>query len=408
MSNENFAFPTSIHIPIKPDSLRKVADPNGRVETYFALCPVEKVPDISVEDTNPREQNLKSKVAREIKASLLRHDGNFHLLNRGITLSVASAVYDNKTERLRLDFDRRGTHGNIDGGHTQRVIRTTVGSKEWEAARQEKIEVGEEIVSQFVRYEIMTGLSADLLVDIAESRNTSVQVKEFSLDNLAGKFNWLKVELKDFESQIAYKENEKKPVNVRDVIALLTLFNIDLFPNNSTLHPTQAYSSKARPLELFDEKSETYQKLKPIMKEILELYDYVRAKMKDIYNDEGGKFRRWECIDHKAKTEFYYSRELATADYRLADGMVFPLLGAFRFLVREKDGDFIWKVDDVKKFYDRFGERLIRTALEGVRGRGNSPNAAGKDATLWDQLYNQVKLAYIELRDIDENISVKV
>jgi hypothetical protein len=65
-------------------------------------------------------------------------------------------------------------------------------------------------------------------------------------------------------------------------------------------------------------------------------------------------------------------------------------------------------VDDVRRFYDKFGERLIRTALEGVRGKGNNPTAAGKDAALWDQLYNQVKLAYFELREIDEERSVQV
>src|SRR4051794_11703693 len=126
MSEDYFTYPTSLYLPVKPDHLRKIADPHGRVESFFALVPVEKVPDISVEDTNPREQNTKSTVAKKIRESLLQHDGNFHLLNRGITLSVANAAYDNKTERLRLDLDVRGVHGNVDGGHTQRVIRETV------------------------------------------------------------------------------------------------------------------------------------------------------------------------------------------------------------------------------------------------------------------------------------------
>ena len=409
MSENYFAYPTSLYLPVKPEHLRKIADPLGRVESFFALVPVEKVPDISVEDTNPREQNIKSGVARKIRESLLQHDGNFHLLNRGITLSVANAAYDNKTERLRLDLDVRGVHGNVDGGHTQRVIRDTVASKEWEANRQSRIDFGQEVIPQYVRYEILTGLTSELLVKLAESRNTSVQVKDFSLDNLAGKFQWLKEQLASYEGVIAYKENEKKPVNVRDVIALLTLFNIGLYSNNASQHPIQAYSSKIRPLELFDTRQETFRALAPIMTDVLGLYDYVRAQMKEIYNDEGGKFRRWESIDHTAKTIFHFDRGLPEADYRVADGMVYPLLGAFRFLVREnQNGECVWKVDDVRKFYDRFGERLIRTALEGVRTKGNNPTAAGKDGALWDQLYNQVKLAYFELREIDEEKSVQV
>jgi hypothetical protein len=408
MSEDNFVFPTSIYLPVKPEHLRKISDPGGRYDTYFALVPVEEIPEISVEDTNPREQNLKSKVAREIRQSLLQHDGHFHLLNRGITLSVANAVYDNKTEKLRLDFDVRGIHGNVDGGHTQKVIRDTVSSRDWIDFKQSREDFNEKVMQQYVRYEILTGLTPELLVKLAETRNTSVQVKDYSLDNLAGKFTWLKEQLADYSHVIAYKENEKKPVNVRDVISILTLFNLELFPNNQSKHPVQAYSSKIRPLELFESNPNSFKKLRPIMKDILALYDYIRARMKAIYNDEGGKFLKWESIDQKSSMSFYFDSTLETTDYKVADGMVFPILGAFRFLVRDRNDEFSWKVDDVRRFYDKFGERLIRTALEGVRGKGNNPTAAGKDAALWDQLYNQVKLAYFELREIDEERSVQV
>jgi hypothetical protein len=408
METKSISLPTALYLPIKPEHLRKITDPTNQFETYYALCPVEKVPDIPVEETNPREQNLKSKVAREIQNSLLNLDGNFHLLNRGITISVNSAGYDNKTERLRIDLEKPDLHGNVDGGHTQRVIRETVGSSEWEDARQQKIEIGEELKQQYVRYEIITGLSPELLVSLAEARNTSAQVKEFALDNLAKKFEWLKQQIPQFESVIVYRENEKKPVNVRDVIALLTLFNVALFPNNGSQYPTQAYSSKAKPLELFDEKQESYRSMRPIILEILELYDYVRARMKDVFNEQGGKFLKWEVVDQRSATHFHFAPDLEPVPYRVPDGLVYPLLGAFRFLVRERKGEMVWKVDDTKKFYDRFGERLIRNALETVRLRGNNPNAAGKDASFWEQLYNQVKLAYFELQDIDENRDVQV
>ena len=408
METKSISLPATLYLPIKSDHLRKITDPTHQFETYYALCPVEKVPDIPVEETNPREQNLKSRVAKEIKNSLLNLDGSFHLLNRGITVSVSSATYDNKTERLKLDLEKPDLHGNIDGGHTQRVIRETVGSSDWEEARQRKIEIGEALQQQYVRYEIIGGLSPQMLVSLAEARNTSAQVKEFALDNLAKKFDWLKAQIPDLEPVIVYRENEKKPVNVRDVIALLTLFNVRLFPNNGTQYPAQAYSSKAKPLEWFDERQETYRAMRPIIRDVLELYDYVRARMRDIFNDQGGKFLKWDIVDQRSSTHFYFAPNLAPVDYRMPDGLVYPLLGAFRFLVRERDGEMVWKVDDIQKFYDRFGERLIRTALETVRMRGNNPNAAGKDPSFWEQLYNQVKLAYFELRDIDEDRDVQV
>lgn len=409
MSQDNINFPASIFLPVKHEHLRKIADPAGRVESFFALVPVEKVPDIPVEDTNPREQNPKSSVAKKIRDSLLQHDGQFHLLNRGITVSVANAVYDNKSERLRLDLSVPGVHGNVDGGHTQLVVRNTVASSDWEEFRQSRIDFGQPVLPQYVRYEILAGLSSELLVKLAESRNTSVQVKDFSLSNLAGEFEWLKEQLAEYDDVIAYKENERKSINVRDVIALLTLFNVGIYPNSTPKHPTQAYSSKVRPLELFVSERETYKALEPIITDILCMYDYVRARMRDIYNDAGGKFLKWESIDQSSSMAFHFDRDLSPVDYKVADGMVYPLLGAFRFLVREsEDGKCVWKVDDVRRFYDKFGERLIRTVLEGTRMKGSNPTAAGKDSALWDQLYNQVKLAYFELRDIDEDSSVEV
>jgi hypothetical protein len=85
--------------------------------------------------------------------------------------------------------------------------------------------------------------ATDLDIEL-NTRNTSAQVKEFALDNLAKKFEWLKEQLPEFEPVIVYRENERKPVKVRDVIALLTLFNVTLFPNNGSQYPNQATHPK--------------------------------------------------------------------------------------------------------------------------------------------------------------------
>ncbi len=73
------------------------------------------------------------------------------MLNRGITVSANNASYDNnKTERLRIDLEKPDLHGNVDGGHIQRVIRETVGSADWEEARQRRIEIGDELKQRLV------------------------------------------------------------------------------------------------------------------------------------------------------------------------------------------------------------------------------------------------------------------
>lgn len=406
--SNGISIPTTLTFPIKSEHIRKIPDPTGQYDAYYVLCPVENLPDIPTEETNPREQNLQSKVAKEIRASLKKMDGKFHLLNRGITISADYVSYENKTGILKVHLSDSLVHGNIDGGHTQRVILDMLSKPEWKNIIKSKKESGD-FKQQYVRFEIITSLNHAFLVDLAEARNTSAQVKEYALENLAGKFEWIKSPLSQYESVISYKENEKKPVNIRDVIALLTLFNIGLYPNNSDQFPTQAYSSKAKPLEFFvdDEKGETFKSLEPIMIDILKLYDYIRAKMKEVYNKEGGKFARWSVVEDES-TKFHFDKTLKMVDFRLPDGIIYPLLGAFRFLVREKEGKYYWKVDNVRKFYDRFGESLIRSAFETVSKRGNNPNAAGKDSTYWEHLYNQVKLAYIELLQVDEDTFIKV
>ena len=64
--------------------------------------------------------------------------------------------------------------------------------------------------NQVVKFEILCGIPKDWIPDIAGGLNTSVQVQPKSLDNLAGKFDWLKDELGDapYFSKIAWREND--------------------------------------------------------------------------------------------------------------------------------------------------------------------------------------------------------
>jgi len=56
------------------------------------------------------------------------------------------------------------------------------------------------------------------------------------------------------------------------------------------------------------------------LRDILELYDYVRAKMKDVFNEQGGKFLKWEVVDQRSSTHFYFAPNLESVPYRVPDG----------------------------------------------------------------------------------------
>lgn len=72
--------------------------------------------------TNPREQKLTTNVAKSIEESLLNNKQDFHELNRGIVLSAEKVKYDNASKEVTITFTDEIIHGNIDGGHTLKII----------------------------------------------------------------------------------------------------------------------------------------------------------------------------------------------------------------------------------------------------------------------------------------------
>lgn len=86
------------------------------------------------------------------------------------------------------------SYGNIDGGHTYKII--------CEHKDDSKID-------QYVQFEIMTGVE-DIIEDLARARNTSVQVDEKSMAELANKFDPIKEGLEGmpFYNRIAFKQNQ--------------------------------------------------------------------------------------------------------------------------------------------------------------------------------------------------------
>ncbi len=63
------------------------------------------------------------------------------------------------------------SHGDIDGGHTYKIVCLHKG----------------EGLEQYVPFEVMTGVE-DIIEQLAEARNTSVQVDQKSLAELAQRF----------------------------------------------------------------------------------------------------------------------------------------------------------------------------------------------------------------------------
>lgn len=374
---------------VKPSTFRKLDDPfeNEKSKKYVFYVKVDDVPEGVPMATNPREQKLTSAVAKAIEESLISNDGYFHLKNRGIVISAAKVKYDNRKEEVTLEFDDNSYHGDIDGGHTYKIICNHKG----------------ENLDQYVQFEVMTGVE-DIIEELARARNTSVQVDEKSMAELAKKFDPIKegLEGQPFYNRIAFKQNQTETddetgkklrmIDARDIVAILGMFDIDHFGSDNA--PTKAYSSKSSMLAMYLKDPEHYRKFTNIAGDIFDLYDVVETEFAYAYNARNGRYGRKGYSGYKdgkviGKSKFG-QRDLI---YRIPDGLLYPVVAAFRGLVvNNETGDkFTWRngvepVDVWKKCKEDLVERIMKFALS----IGDNPNAVGKDSNVWDLSYMTV------------------
>jgi len=419
-------------VPVTPERISLIKDPTGQGhDTIQALVKISELPMDIPMDVNPRAQNTESRVARQIQNGLLEESEAFHLLNRGLTITAYDADYDGKKGLLSMQL-AGGFYGLVDGGHTYAVIRKNMepyliqpeADKKNEAAEPQVEEERPEFLDNgFVRMEVMIGVKNDLLVDIARSRNTSAQVRDESLVNLEGAFDWLKEILNgtSYGNMIAYRENEddeKFPIDVREIVALLTLFHPHF--QESEKPPIMGYTSKGRCLDLFRDKPESYQSLKNIIPDILKLYDYIHLKFAEIYKDIGGfsgigedakptkrGLKLAKVTGVKAVKEgfpLYYMGE--KAHYLFPDGWLFPVLSSLRAIVSYKN-NAKWKVNPFK-FFDTTGKQLVQTTLETSLSMGRNPNAVGKNKPHWVQLHAHELNQYLKLLNVDTEKEVNL
>lgn len=376
---------------VKDSSFRKLDDPfeNGKSRKYVFYVKVDDVAEGSPMTTNPRDQKLTSNVAKAITDSLTSNDGYFHLKNRGIVVSAQKVNYNNKTGKVTIYFENTQYHGNIDGGHTYKIVCDHKG----------------ENLDQYVQFEIMTGVE-DIIENLAEARNTSVQVDEKSMAELAQKFDPIKEALEGmpFYRRIAFRQNQssvdeetgrnEKMIDAREVVAIINMFNVDKFTGSN--HPIQAYSSKAKMLSIYLSDVESYRKYVNIIPDIFDLYDGIEQEFAKAYNEAGGKYGRKKYSGFKdgnviAKSKF----GLHELQYKIPDGIMYPVVAAFRSLVKfnESTGKYEWNSGvNPLKIWDKCKTELASKVMSFASSIGDNPNAVGKDQNVWDLAYMTVLL----------------
>lgn len=342
-------------------------------------------------ETNPREQKLTTNVAKAIQDSLSNNHKDFHELNRGIVMSASKVSYDNQTKEITMEFEDESIHGNIDGGHTLRIIL-------------EQIKNGELLHEKYVFLEIFTGIENP--IELAEARNTSVQVTQTSIEELKNSFECIKEALSNcsFKDRIAYKQNEhtgeKNIIDVREIIAITNMFNQSLYPINNQInisHPIQSYTGKETSLNSYlkiekEDREKIIENMSGIIPDIFKLWDMIetefdsKAKLgKKIYKvKKYSKFDENRIVEHSMISN-------NGLDYSVPKGLIYPLVGAFRAIVEidPVTGKYRWKKDPFQA-WNIVGPNLIRTLLNASTDLGDTPDTIGKSPNTWDILFKEL------------------
>lgn len=378
-------------IKVSDHNFRKFEDPLGNEHSrkyifYVRTC---DVPDGIPMATNPRDQKLTSSVATAITDSLLSNDGLFHLKNRGIILSAKRVRYDTRTQEVTIEFDDESCHGNIDGGHTYKIL----------LAHKDKA------LDQFVQFEVMTGVEA-MIADLAEARNTSVAVDAKSMAELRDKFDPIKEGLEGmpFFKRISFKQNQitrdvdtnkaLKMIDARDIVSIVCMFNIKKY--NSDIHPTRAYAEKQVMLREYLEAPEHYRKFVNVLPDIFDLYDAIETEFAYAYNENNRMYGRKPYSGYKrdesnnpipvGKSKFC-QKEIY---YKIPDGLIFPLLASFRVLLEYDTSSGKYKWIDGKnpiEVWEKNKSLLTRSIMDLAGSLGDKPTVFGKDPSLWNYIY---------------------
>lgn len=391
MSTQSFAVPVV--------SFRHVETPvsAGGHRDYYAIVKASDLPNFSEwRKINVRDPRLRGIVPDKIRGGLENNPDLFVFMNRGLVVSAADVRYDNKKNVAVITLNDPNLHGLLDGGHSYNIIQ--------EGASEADTTV-------HVKVEILTGFSRDEITDVVDARNTSNQVKDESLMNLQGEFSDLKKALsaQPYFNDIAWKEFETddegnpKPIDIREIISVLMCFDRTNFTDS--VHPINAYRSKAAALTHFKDHKGDFKKLYPLADQFLRLHDEIALALPELYNKSrknaglsGGKFGNLTGV-YKGKRKAKLAYTGKETEYGVPAGFIYPILGAFRALLVEKDGKFTWpgNVDPVAMLNNGLGLSLAQVLGNNALEVQN-PSKTGKSLNLWQNLYTEARALSLELQ----------
>jgi len=343
---------------------RSLGDPSGRLERNELLVPLSSYPGDFGLGPNPREPKMNSRVSKRIGETLENNPETFHLLNRGITVVAKDIQFDNKSKRVRLtlheDDEEEENFGILDGGNTNARI------KNW----RESLDDSSELENTFVNMQVLIPQQngddspgktvLDLLNDVKEARNTSVQVTEKSLADARKHFELLKdaVSQTPYADRVIWHEGQKGTIDALDLVGLLMIVYPRYTEDSGGDEPHLIYGHKAKSLDAFlryhhehPAELEAWIKCLP---SLVTLFDKIQVELPTSYEGKFGRINAVKIYDESkyepgnkrySKTPFKSKFLESKMKYKYPVGYVYPVFAGFRVLMKvdEDAGDVVWK-----------------------------------------------------------------
>jgi AIPR protein len=389
---------------VRVKEARRIHDPNfpDAVEHIFTVDVLD-LPKLPL-GANPRAQNTNRRVYRDVAESLRNESGADNAFlgkNLGI-FACAKKVEKAKghEEEYVLEFSEgesvlEGLDGVLNGGHTAELI--------W--ANQQEIrdrrDRGRDI-RQYVKLYVRQGYPRGVLAEMAGTLNTTLQVQAYSLAEHQDKFIWIHdiVDDKPYAHAIAFRENEKADYFVTDILSMLALFDTIGYPNAGGSHPTGAYREKSQILKRYLEDQKQFERLKPILHEILVLHDIIASEGAEKYNEyfrggtnepsrKKGRAADLAWVDAGA---FTFPFTGTSSDKKLNRAAIYPALAAFRWMVDDDGPKVKWKggFSAVRNIWDAAGPEMMKLTQDTSVENGRKTMAIGKSSTHYNSLHSAI------------------
>lgn len=380
----------------KVNAVRTMASPyrrNEKDETtnetiYYLLVNMKDLPEGIPLDVNPRIPKMTTNVAKRLVAAVTEPETDFYINNRGIVISAKSFSFNSADSEVTIDIgdqdeeNDKFSYGILDGGHTYTAIMQN----------RDKIPAD---LEKYVRIEVITNVVN--ITRLSDARNTSVQVSDIALFNLEDSFEDVRKAIagESYAGDIAYKDNENKPINISELLRLMYAFDIKKYPDDKQA-PTQSYAFKAQVFKRYKEMYDSpfYRSLTKQLPTLVKLYDLIEQEVSSKYNEykkdlgfsqpHFGNVKGVEYVERGTETAFLKKKTL----YNVSAGYIYPIFGAFRSLLRFDDekGIVSWLFDPIE-IWNEVGASIVQNTFE----TSNNPQLAGKDKQLWLSNYRIVE-----------------